>query len=103
MPVIVHHLAMSQSERVVWLCEELGLEYDLRVYDRNPVVPPPSYTSLHLLSPTSVIEDGLVTVAESAACVRYIAKKHGNGRFILPPEHDDYEDYLIWFRESNQL
>ena len=33
----VHHLGMSQSERIVWLCEELGIPYDLRVYARDPV------------------------------------------------------------------
>src|SRR6187402_622262 len=32
----VHHLGHSQSERVVWLCEELGLDYDLKHYDRRP-------------------------------------------------------------------
>jgi glutathione S-transferase len=33
----VHHLGKSQSERVVWLCEELGLDYELVPYARDPV------------------------------------------------------------------
>ena len=33
----VHHLGVSQSERIVWLCEELDLSYELKVYDRDAV------------------------------------------------------------------
>jgi glutathione S-transferase len=33
----VHHLGKSQSERVVWLCEELGLSYELIRYTRDPI------------------------------------------------------------------
>jgi len=35
--LIVHHLGKSQSERIVWLCEELGIPYELKIYDRDPV------------------------------------------------------------------
>ena len=34
--LIVHHLQRSQSERIVWLCEELGIPYELKVYQRDP-------------------------------------------------------------------
>jgi hypothetical protein len=32
--LIVHHLGKSQSERIVWLCEELKLPYELKLYAR---------------------------------------------------------------------
>ena len=32
----VHHLGKSQSERIVWLCEELGIPYELKRYARDP-------------------------------------------------------------------
>ena len=35
MVLTVHHLQRSQSERTVWLCEELGIPYELKVYARN--------------------------------------------------------------------
>ena len=35
--LIVHHLGKSQSERIVWLCEELKLPYELKLYARDPV------------------------------------------------------------------
>lgn len=35
MTLIVHHLQRSQSEPIVWLCEELGLQYELKIYRRK--------------------------------------------------------------------
>ena len=32
----VHHLETSRSQRVLWLLEELGVPYDLRLYRRDP-------------------------------------------------------------------
>ena len=34
--LVVHHLQRAQSERIVWLCEELGLQYELKTYRRDP-------------------------------------------------------------------
>ena len=31
----VHHLGISQSDRIVWLCEELGIPYEMVKYDRD--------------------------------------------------------------------
>jgi glutathione S-transferase len=45
--LIVHHLGKSQSERIVWLCEELKLPYELKLYARDPVtmLAPPEYNT----------------------------------------------------------
>ena len=34
----VHHLGKSQSERIVWLCEELDIPYELKCYARAPLL-----------------------------------------------------------------
>ncbi|KAI0428438.1 putative glutathione S-transferase [Xylaria sp. FL1042] len=101
MTLIVHHLGISQSERIVWLCEELGIDYELRKYNRSPLLSPPEYKALHPLGSAPVIEDGNVKLAESAACVEYIAQTYGKGRFIIAPDHSDYADYLYWFHFAN--
>ena len=56
----VHHLGKSQSERIVWLCEELGIPYDLKRYERVAVtmLAPPEYKALHPLGAAPVITDG---------------------------------------------
>ena len=56
----VHHLRISQSERIVWLCEELGLDYDLKLYNRDPEtrLAPPELKALHPMEVAPVITDG---------------------------------------------
>ena len=68
----VHHLGKSQSERIVWLCEELGIEYELKCYPRSPVLAPPEYKALHPIGAAPVITDGELVLAESGAIVEYI-------------------------------
>lgn len=99
MTLKVHHLSVSQSERVVWLCEELGIDYELVVYERAPIFAPAEFKALHPLGAAPVIQDGDLTLAESAACVEYICQKHGGGRFIVKPTESNYADYIYWFRE----
>ena len=73
----VHHLGMSQSERIVWLCEELGIPYELKLYARHAVtlLAPPDYKALHPIGTAPVITDGDLVLAESGAIVDYIIGK----------------------------
>lgn len=97
----VHHLQVSQSERIVWLCEELDLEYDLKLHKRDPIFSPQSIKDLHPLGQAPIIQDGGLTLAESAACVDYINFVHGDGKLALAPSHKDYADYVYWFHYAN--
>jgi glutathione S-transferase len=99
----VHHLGKSQSERIVWLCEELGLPYELKHHVRDPVtiLSPPELVALHPLGAAPVIADGDLLLAESAAIVEYIIARHGGGRLALGPDHPDFAQYLYWFHFSN--
>ncbi len=101
--MIVHHLGKSQSERIVWLCEELGIPYDLKVYDRDPVtrLAPPEYKALHPIGTAPVITDGDTVLAESGAIIEYIVAKHGKGRLTLAPDHPDFAQFLFWFHFAN--
>lgn len=99
----VHHLGKSQSERVVWLCEELEIPYELKRYDRDPVtiLAPPQYKALHPIGAAPVIIDGDLVLAESGAIIEYIIAKHGNGRLALTSDHPDFAAYLYWFHFAN--
>ncbi|KAI1387127.1 glutathione S-transferase [Hypoxylon trugodes] len=101
MTLTVHHLGVSQSDRVVWLCEELGIEYEFKKYDRSPIMAPPEYKALHPLGSAPVIEDGEVKIAESGACVEYISQTYGNGRLTIAPGQKGYAEYLYWFHFAN--
>ncbi|KAF4544126.1 Glutathione s-transferase [Lasiodiplodia theobromae] len=99
MPLVVHHLQRSQSDRIVWLCEELGLPYELKIYqrDRKTLMAPPELKALHPAETAPIFQDGDLTLSESSAIMEYIMTKHGNGRFKLPPSSPNYADYVYWF------
>lgn len=101
MTLTVHHLQVSQSERVVWLCEELGINYELKNYKRDPLFAPTNYKALHPTGAAPVIEDNGKVIAESAACVEYIAQVHGNGKFFVKPGQKEYADFVYWFHFAN--
>ncbi|MBA2400016.1 MAG: glutathione S-transferase [Bradyrhizobium sp.] len=99
----VHHLGKSQSERIVWLCEELAIPYELKCYARDPVtiLAPAEYRALHAIGAAPVITDGDLVLAESGAVVDYIIAKYGNGRLALNSGHRDFAPYLYWFHFAN--
>lgn len=101
MPLTVHHLQVSQSERVPWLCEELGIEYTLKNYQRAPLFAPADYKALHYTGTAPIIQDGDATIGESGACLEYIAHRYGGGKFTLDPKDPAYADYLYWWHWAN--
>lgn len=101
--LVVHHLGLSQSERIPWLCEELGIPYALRRTDRDPHsrLAPADYKALHPIGAAPVITDGPLVLAESGAVMDYIIGRHGGGRLALGPDHPDFADYLYWYHFAN--
>ncbi len=99
----VHHLSMSQSERIVWLCEELEIPYELVVHARDPVtrLAPPAYKALHPQGTAPVIVDGDRVLAESGAIVEHIIARHGGGRLTVAPHAPNHPDYLYWLHFAN--
>ena len=99
----VHHLGKSQSERIVWLCEELEIPYQLKRYTRDPVtmLAPADYKALHPIGAAPVITDGDLVLAESGAVVEYIIAKYGNGRLTRNSGHRDFAQFLYWYHFAN--
>jgi glutathione S-transferase len=66
---------------------ELGIPYELKRYDRDPVtrLAPPAYKALHPLGTAPIITDGNVVLPESGAVVEYIIGKQGGGRLAVAP------------------
>ncbi|MCW6053840.1 glutathione S-transferase [Lyngbya sp. CCAP 1446/10] len=96
--ITVHHLNNSRSQRVLWLLEELDLEYEVKRYERDPktMLAPASLRAVHPLGKSPVITDGALTLAESGAIVEYLVDRYGGGR--LAPELGTPERlrYIYW-------
>lgn len=100
----IHHLGVSQSERVVWLMEELGLPYRLVWHSRGPDgLAPASYLALHPAATAPVVQDGDRTLAESAAILEYVCHRHAAGRLSVRPEQSNYADYQYWMHFPNNV
>jgi glutathione S-transferase len=96
--ITVHHLNDSRSQRVLWLLEELGLEYALVAYRRDPktLAAPAALRSIHPLGKAPVVTDGDRTLAESGAVVETLVERYGGGRLAPPPGTPERERYTYW-------
>lgn len=89
MTVIVHHLENSRSQRVLWLLEELGLDYEVRRYERDAktMLAPPALRRVHPLGKSPLIEHEGRVIAETGAIVEYLVELRG-GRLGAPGNRD---------------
>ena len=97
--IVVHHLENSRSQRVLWLLEELGLEYRVQPYrrDAKTMLAPPELRRVHPLGKSPVIEDAGLVLAESGAIVDYLAQRYGAKQRLVPsPESPDRLRYTYW-------
>ena len=93
----VHHLNNSRSQRVLWLLEELGLPYEIVLYQRQADMrTPKDLRAIHPLGKSPVITDGGKTIAESGAIVEYIVGTYGDGRLIPAPDTPERLRYTYW-------
>jgi glutathione S-transferase len=99
----IHHLGISQSDRIIWLCEELGIDYVLQKYDRDPATgaAPAAYKALTPFGTAPVIAHDALVLGESGAIIEYIIHRLGGGRLALTPSDAAYPDYLFWLHFAN--
>ena len=105
--IVVHHLNNSRSQRVLWLLEELGKEYEIKPYqrDRKTMLAPPELRAVHPLGKSPVISDGALTLAESGAIVEYLASRYGAGRLVPAADTPERWRYTYWlhFAEGSAM
>jgi glutathione S-transferase len=100
--LVIHHLRQSQSERIIWLCEELALPYELKVYDREATgAAPPAYKALHAFGTAPVIQDGDLVLGESGAIIEYLCQQHAQGRLTVTAGAANFAQYLYWLHFGN--
>lgn len=97
--IIVHHLEDSRSQRVLWLLEELGVPYEVKRYNRDPVtsLAPPELYAVHPLGKSPVISDGDISVAETGAIFEYLIDTYDQtGRLKPAKGTQEGRDYTYW-------
>jgi len=103
----LHHLNQSRSMRIIWLLEELGVEYQIVPYKRDIVsfLAPPELKSVHPLGKSPVIEEDGRVISESGAITEYLIEKYAPTELAPEKESAEYIDYLQWlhFAESSAI
>ena len=99
----IYHAPGTRGFRVIWLCEELDVPYQIVPVDMAPAYrATPEWRKLNPVGKVPVMSDGELTMFESGAMVQYVLDKYGNGKLRPAPKADDYGLYLqwIWFAEA---
>lgn len=96
--ITVHHLNNSRSQRILWLLEELGQNYEIKSYQRDTTtnLAPDSLKAVHPLGKSPVITDNGTTVAESGTIVEYLIRKYGRDKLMPREDSADFVPYLHW-------
>ncbi len=107
MALIVHHLNNSRSQRILWLLEELGVDYEIQHHQRDAVtnLAPPSLTALHPLGKSPIIDDNGRMVFESGAITEYLCERHKGAHLVPERGTGDHVRYLEWlhFAEGSAM
>jgi len=100
--ITVHNLENSQSVRILWLLEELGVEYKIQQYSRNEITSfaPEEYRKLHPVGWAPTITDGHMAIAETNAIVDYILDKYPDNTLRPESGAEDRLQYLYWFHAA---
>ena len=105
--ITLHHLNKSRSKRIIWLLEELGVEYQVKPYLRNSETffAPPELKEIHPLGKSPVIEDDGLVISESGAITDYLIEKYGKGKFAPERGTNAYVEYSQWlhFAEGSAI
>ena len=94
----VHFVAGTRSGRVVWLLEELGLEYEVNIMPfTKEGLKSPEHRSRHALGRVPVLEDGDISIFESGAIIDYVLERHKNGGLKPNSDAPEFPYYLQWY------
>lgn len=94
----LHHAPGSRSARILWLLEEMGLDYTLNKMEFHPrALKTDEHKERHPLGRVPVLDDGDTRLFESGAITEYLITRHGDGKLRPEASSPLYPEYLQWF------
>lgn len=99
--ITLHHCVSARSFRPLWLLEELGLPYELRMWPFPPRAVARHYLEENPLGTVPLLVDGHVRLTESAAICQYLAARHSPGELDVAVDEADFGVYLNWLHMSD--
>lgn len=99
--IVLHHCVSARSLRPLWMLEELGLPYELRMLPFPPRKHARPYLDRNPLGTVPLLEDGATRMTESAAMCQYLAARHSPGALDVPTDDPAFGAYLNWLHMSD--
>ena len=100
----IYYAPNTRAVRIVWLCEELGLDYELEMFKLGDAsMRDPEYLKVHPMGRVPSLDDGDVSIFESGAIVEYILAKYGNGRMRPDTASPEFPNYLQWLHYAEGM
>lgn len=100
--ITIHHLENSQSIRLLWLLEELEIEYEIRHYKRSGpgTSAPQEFKDLHIIGTSPIMSDADVVLPETNAIIDYILDRHPSATLRPGPDNPQRTRYLYWLHAT---
>jgi glutathione S-transferase len=92
--ITLHHCLSARSFRPLWMLEELGIEYELKVWPFPPRVHVRSFLEINPLGTVPALFDGPVRMTESAAICQYLAARFSPRAMDVAVDELDFGRYL---------
>ncbi len=99
----LHHLENSRSFRILWLLEELNIDYRLTCYERNKsYLAPDSLKKIHPLGHAPILEVDNRALVESGFIIEYLLKHYDKEQLFKPVDDNEaaWEAYTFWMHFS---
>lgn len=99
--ITLHHLNNSRSQRIIWLLEALGIEYQVKHYQRDAktTLAPDELKKIHPLGKSPVITDGDKVIAESGLIIEYLCETYGSEKALMGNAENRW-DVKYWLHYS---
>ncbi len=101
MTIKLWHCHGSRSLRVLWLLEEIGLDYHLELLPFPPRVFQKEYLKINSLGTVPYLTDGDITMTESTAICEYLVNRYNFNELLISKDHEEYGNYLNWLYQSD--
>lgn len=95
----LHHLENSRSFRILWLLEELNVDYQLTCYERNKAyLAPDSLRKIHPLGHAPILEVDDRALVESGFIIEYLLRHYDKEQMFKPTDDNEaaWEAYTFW-------
>ncbi|BAM86608.1 putative glutathione S-transferase [Bradyrhizobium oligotrophicum S58] len=99
--ITLYHCDGARSFRPLWMLEELGADYELKMLPFPPRVLAKEYLAINPLGTIPFMVDGATKMTESSGICHYLGVKHGPTPLMVGPEEADYGAFLNWMYFSD--